>query len=77
MGTEYWILKCPILISDTEKQKLKIQSRGQTLKNTILKTNKTTKNFRNIYEVQFKNMASPFFFFFLQGYSEMEMKIKE
>ena len=73
MGTEYWILKYPKLISNTEKQRLKIQSRGQTLKNTILKTK--PKNFRNIYEVQFKNRASPFFF--LQGYSEMKMKIKE
>ena len=74
MGTEYWILKCPKLISNTEKQRLKIQSRGQTLKNTILKT-KTKKSFKNIYEVRFKNRAS--LFFFLQGYSEMKMKIKE
>ena len=37
-GSEYWIFKCPELISNTEKQRLKIQSRGQTLKNTILKT---------------------------------------
>ena len=71
MGTEYWILKCPKFISHTEKQRLKIWSRGQTLKNTILKTK--TKNFRNIYEVRFKNRAS----LFLQGYSEMKMKIKE
>ena len=74
MGTEYWILKCPKFISQTEKQRLKIQARGQTLKNTILKTKR--KNFRNIYEVWFKNRAS-LFFFFLQGYSEMKMKIKE
>ena len=74
MGTKYWILKCPKLISNTEKQRLKIQSRGSTLKNAILKTKiKTHKNFRNIYEVRFKNRAS----FFLQGYSEMKMKIKE
>ena len=53
MGTEYWILKCAKLISNTEKQRLKIQSRGQTLKNTILKTK--TKNLRTIYEVHFKN----------------------
>ena len=38
MGTEYWILKCPKFISHTEKQRLKIQRRGQTLKNTMLKT---------------------------------------
>ena len=76
MGTEYWILKCPQFISYTEKQRLIIQSRGQTLKNTILKTKtKTEKKFRNIYEVQFKNRAS--LIFFLQGYSVMKMKIKE
>ena len=40
MGTEGWILKCPNLISNTKKQMLKIWSRGQTLKNTILKNNK-------------------------------------
>ena len=72
MGTEYWILKCPKLISNTEKQRLKIQSRGQTLKKYNIK-NKNTKNLRNIYEVQFKTRAS----FFLQGYNEMKMKIKE
>ena len=72
MGTEYWILKCPKFISHTEKQRLKIQSRGQTLKNTILKT-KTKTSFKSIYEVRFKNRAS----FFFQGYSEMKMKIKE
>ena len=37
MGTEDWILKGTKLITNTKKQKLKIQSRGQTLKNTILK----------------------------------------
>ena len=65
MGTEYWILKCPQFISYTEKQTLIIQSRAQTLKNTILKTKtKTEKKFRNIYEVQFKNRASFILFFF-------------
>ena len=66
MGTEYWILKCPKFISHTEKQRLKIQRRFKN-------KNKNTK-FRNIYEVHFKNKAS---LFFLQGYSEMKMKIKE
>ena len=59
-------------MSDTEKQRLKIQSIVQTLKNTILK--RKTKNFRNIYEVWFKNKAS---LFFLPVYSEMKMKIRE
>ena len=40
MGTEGWIIKCLKLISNTEKQRLKIQSRGYTLKNTILKKQK-------------------------------------
>ena len=70
MGTEYWLLICPKFISYTEKQRLKIQSRGQTLKNTILKTKTKThtqKNFRNIYEVRF----------FFVNYNVMKMKIKE
>ena len=33
---------------------------------------KNTKNLRNIYEVCFENKV-----FFLKGYSEMKMKIKE
>ena len=37
MGTEDWILKGTKLITNTKKQRLKIQSRGQTLKNTVLK----------------------------------------
>ena len=37
MGTEDWILKGTELITNTKKQRLKIQSRGQTLKNTIFK----------------------------------------
>ena len=76
MGTEYRILKCPQFISYTEKQRLKIQNRGQNLKNTILNTRtKTQKIFRSIYEVRFKNRAS--LFFFLEGYNVMKMKIKE
>ena len=38
MGTEDWILKGVKLITNTKKQRLKIYSRGYTLKNTILKT---------------------------------------
>ena len=40
MGTEDWILKGTKLITNTKKQRLKIQSRGQTLKNTIFKKKK-------------------------------------
>ena len=44
MGTEDWILKGTKLTKNTKKQRLKIQSRGQTLKNAILKKqNKITK----------------------------------
>ena len=75
MGTEYWILKCPILISNIEKQRLKIQSRGQTLKNTILKTKTKTQKILEIY-MKFGLKTGPLLFF-LQGYSEMKMKIKE
>ena len=39
MGTEDWILKGTKSIINAKKQGLKIQSRGQTLKNTILKKN--------------------------------------
>ena len=37
MGTEDWIIKGTKLRTNTKKQRLKIQSRGQTLKNMILK----------------------------------------
>ena len=53
MGTEDWILKGTKLITNTKKQRLKIQSRGQTLKNTILK--KIRKIIKNTYEICFKN----------------------
>ena len=54
MSTEYWILKCPKLISYTEKQRLKIQSRGYTLKDTVLKT-KTNKNNKIKNKIKRKN----------------------
>ena len=68
MGTEVWILKCPKLISNTEKQRLKIQSSVQTLKNTILKNHKNTKKLRNIYEVHFKNRDLYSFGQYIVGY---------
>ena len=37
MGTEDWIFKGTKLITNTKKQRLKIQSRGWIFKNTILK----------------------------------------
>ena len=50
MGAEDWILKGTKLITNNKKQRLKIQSRDQTLKNTILKK-KITKIIKNIYEI--------------------------
>ena len=37
MGTEDWIFEGTKLITNTKKQRLKIQSRGWIFKNTILK----------------------------------------
>ena len=72
MGTEDWVLKGTKLITNTKKQRLKIQSRGQTLKNTILKKqNKVTKIIKYIYEICFKNRV--FFGKIIVGYN---MKIK-
>ena len=39
MGTEDWILKCTELVTNTIKQRLKIQSRGQTQKYNIKEKN--------------------------------------
>ena len=43
MGTEDWVLKGTKLITNTKKQRLKIQSRGWILKNTILKKRRRRK----------------------------------
>ena len=59
MSTEGWILKGTKLITETKKQRLKIQSRGQTLKNTIFFL-KITKIIKSIYEISIKNRV--FFF---------------
>ena len=53
MGTEDWILKGVKLITNTKKQRLKIQSRGYTLKNIIL-TKQNHKSYKK-YEICFKN----------------------
>ena len=67
MGTEDWILNGTKLITNTNKQRLKIQSRGQTLKNTILKKqNKVTKIIKYICEVCLK--IGSFFFKVIVGY---------
>ena len=43
MSAEDWLLKGTKLIKNTKKQTLKIYSRGQTLRNTILKKTKIIK----------------------------------
>ena len=40
MGTEDWVLKGTKLITNTKKQRLKILSRGEIPKNTVLKERK-------------------------------------
>ena len=48
MGTEDWVLKGTKLITNTKKQRLKLQSRGWILKNTIFKK-KSLKIIKYIY----------------------------
>ena len=40
MGTEDWVLKGTKLVTNTKKQRLKILSRGEIPKNTVLKKKK-------------------------------------
>ena len=49
MGTEDQILKGTKLITNAKKQRLKMQSRGQTLKNTTLKKTKQSHQNYKIY----------------------------
>ena len=46
MGTEDWVLKGTKLITNTKKQRLKIQSRGWIIKDTILKKSRRKKEER-------------------------------
>ena len=68
MGTEDWVLKGTKLITNTKKQRLKIQSRGWIFKNTILKDkkgkkkNKVTKITIYIYMKFDLKIGSLFFF---------------
>ena len=66
MGNEDWILKGTELITNTKKQRLKIQSRGQTLKNTILKIPKSQK-LKKIY-MKFALKIGSFFGKVILGY---------
>ena len=71
MGTEYWILKCPQFISYTEKQRLKSRVEVRLFEIQYLKTK--TENL----EIHIKFSLKIGLLFFLQGYSEMKMKIKQ
>ena len=65
MDTEDWVLKGKKLITNTKKQRLKIQSGGWISKNTILKKRKknSQKLFKKyVYEVCFKKQGLFFFF---------------
>ena len=73
MGIEYWILKCPTFISHTDKQRLKKFSVEVRL--FEIKYLKTKTKSLEIY-MKF-SLKIGLLFFFLQGYSEMKMKIKE
>ena len=72
MGTEDWVLKGTKLITNTKKQKLKIQSRVWNFKNTMLQKRRKKKKEREkkkdhknykiyIYEVCFKKQGLFFF----------------
>ena len=63
MGTKDWILKGTKLITNTKEQRLKIQSKGQTLKNTILKIqNKINhKNYKKYIYMEFALKIGSFF----------------
>ena len=52
MGTEDWIFKGTKLITNTKKQRLKIQSRGWIFKNTILKEEEERKKVTRIIKKQ-------------------------
>ena len=56
MGTEEWVLKGTKLITNTKKQRLKIQSRGQILKNKMLKEKTKSQKLLYIYIDIFRYM---------------------
>ena len=72
MGNEDWVLKSTKLITNTKKQRLKIQNKAQILNNTILRKKQSHKNYEiYVYEVCFKNRV--FFYKVIVGY-KMEIK---
>ena len=75
MGSEDQILKGTKLTKNIKKQRLKVQNRGQTLKNTVLKIqNKINhKNYKKYtYEICFKNRV--FSFKVRVGYTNENLK---
>ena len=75
MGIEYWILKCPTFISQTKIKRFSVEVRLFEIK--YLKTKTKTQNLEVYMEFSLKIGLLSLFFFFLQGYIEMKMKIKE
>ena len=71
MGTEDWIINGTKFITNTKKQRLKIQSSGQTHKNTTLKTQNKIANVIKKYEICFKNGI-----FFCKLIVDYKIKIK-
>ena len=57
MGAEDWVLKCTKLITNTKKQRLKIQSRGWIFKNTILKKRRRKKKSQKILKNMYMKFA--------------------
>ena len=72
MGNEDWVLKSTKFITNTKKQRLRIQNKAQILKNTILRKKQSHKNYEiYVYEVCFKNRV--LFYKVIVGY-KMELK---
>ena len=51
MGTEDWVFKGTKLITNTKKQRLKIQSRGWIFKNTIFKKRRKKKEKNKVTKI--------------------------
>ena len=78
MGIEYWVLKCPTFISRTDKQIKKFSVEVRLFEIKYLKTKTKTQDLEIYMEFSLKTGLLSFFFcFFLQGYIEMKMKIKQ
>ena len=71
MGTEDWVLKGTKLITNTKKQRLKIQSRCQTLKKYNIKEKKgktKDKNYKQKLYMKFALKNRVFFCKVIVGY---------